>query len=113
MYQQNIPAIYHELQTKSMPQIYRVLAIATTIASVAYIFTGWFGYVTFSLNPEVESIMKKENILLADYKDSILIKICLLGALFIVIFAAPFVILPSKDALETLTMTKNKKFSTF
>lgn len=55
--------------------------------------------------------MEKENILLADYKDSIMIKICLLGALFIVIFAAPFVVLPSKDAIESLLMTRNKRFS--
>lgn len=48
MYQPCIPSIYHELHNKSMAKIKRVLAIGTTIATVAYIIVGIFGYATFS-----------------------------------------------------------------
>lgn len=48
--------------------------------------------------------------MIADYGGFIIIKLCLLGVLVIVTFAAPFCVLPSKDGVEELIM-KGKKFS--
>ena len=51
MYQPNIPAIYHELKKSSMFNMNKVLIIGTSIAVIAYIMAGLFGYVTFSTHP--------------------------------------------------------------
>lgn len=57
MYQPNIPAIYCELKRRNMGNMKKVLGIGTGMATVAYIMTGMFGYVTFAMNPNVASIM--------------------------------------------------------
>jgi amino acid permease len=57
MYQPNIPAIYHELKAKNMGNINKVLSLGTLMASVAYILTGMFGYVTFAKRLNVDQIM--------------------------------------------------------
>jgi amino acid permease len=57
MYQPNIPAIYHELKSKNMMNMQKVLWIGTGIATVVYIVVGMFGYVTFAMNPKVDEIM--------------------------------------------------------
>ena len=104
MYQPNIPAIYTELKRKNMMSMKKVLAIGTGMATIAYIMTGAFGYITFVMNPDVDEIMNRQNILKADYGDSKVIKVCLIGVLLVVTFAAPFCVLPSKDSLEELLM---------
>lgn len=110
MYQPNIPAIYHELKRKNLMNIKKVLGIGTLMASISYILTGVFGYVTFAMhkdqdgNPDVERIMEAQNILKADYGGIHIIKVCLLGVLIIVLFAAPFCVLPAKDSLEELLL---------
>merc|ERR1711935_785277 len=102
MYQPNIPAIYHELKNRNLKNINKVLGTGTMIASCSYILTGVFGYITFAKRLNVEQIMNVQNILIADYGGFIVIKLCLLGVLVIVTFAAPFCILPSKDSVEEL-----------
>ena len=57
MYQPNIPAIYHELKKKSMIGMKKVLGIGTGMATLAYIMTGAFGYITFCMRPNVADIM--------------------------------------------------------
>jgi amino acid permease len=57
MYHPNVPAIYHELKRKNMMSIKKVLGIGTGLATFAYILTGMFGYVTFAMNPDVDTIM--------------------------------------------------------
>lgn len=110
MYQPNVPAIYHELKAKNMGNISTVLSLGTVMASVAYVLTGMFGYVTFAKRLNVDQIMNVQNILKADYGGFIIIKLCLFGVLIIVTFAAPFCVLPSKDSLEELLM-KGEKFN--
>ena len=46
----------------------------------------------------------------ADYGQSNTIKVCLIGVLSIVLFAAPFAVLPIKDSIEELTMKRGTKF---
>ena len=111
MYQPNIPAIYHELKSRDMINMQKVLWIGTGMATVIYIMTGMFGYLTFALNPKVNEIMEKQNILQADYNDIIIIKICLLLMLIVVGFAAPFCVLPAKDSVEEMTLGQGKRFT--
>ena len=113
MYQPNIPAIYHELKSKNMMNMQKVLWIGTGIATVVYILVGMFGYVTFAMNPQVDEIMDQQNILQADYGDNNTIKVCLLLMLMVVLFASPFCVLPAKDSIEELVMGESrKKFNT-
>lgn len=100
MYQPNIPAIHQELKKRSVMNMQKVLLIGTTLATVAYIMTGEFGYATFSLNENVDVIMEKQNILKGDYDGSNYIKACLIGVLIVVLFASPFCVLPCKDSIE-------------
>jgi amino acid permease len=87
----------------------KVLGIGTGLASAVYIMTGMFGYVTFAMNPRVDEIMNEQNILKADYGDNKIIKCCLIGVLFVVLFASPFCILPSKDSIEELSMGEDRQ----
>ena len=59
-----------------MMTIQKVLWIGTGIATVVYIMTGMFGYLTFAMSPKVKSIMEEQNILKADYNDMVIVKIC-------------------------------------
>jgi len=104
MYQPLIPAIYHELKDKSVAKIDKVLCIGTTFASIAYIVTGIFGYITFANHTMVKELMEKRNVLDCYGPDVVLGKVCLLGILIIVLFASPFCVLPSKDSFEELLM---------
>lgn len=45
----------------------RVIGFATFIAVTCYILAGFFGYATWATRPDVDEIMKKENILEAPY----------------------------------------------
>jgi len=110
MYQPNIPAIYHELKKSSMINMSKVLYIGTAMATIAYVMTGMFGYITFSMHPEVDKIMNDQNILKAPYGGSVIIKVCLIGLLVVVLFASPFCLLPCKDSVEELLMPAGKKF---
>ena len=48
MYQINIPAIYSELETKSLKQSKTVIFGGTVLAALIYITAGIFGYVAFA-----------------------------------------------------------------
>lgn len=90
----------------------KVLLSGTGIASVAYITVGVFGYATFALSSNVCQLMEDQNILKADYGKNAVIEICLIGVLFVVMFASPFCVLPVKDSLEELFIKdKEVKFS--
>jgi len=106
-----IPAIYHELKEKSVWQMDKVLCIGTTAASVAYVVTGLFGYVTFANHDNVQELMERQNILDCYEDDLVIIRVCMLGVLTIVLFASPFCILPAKDSFEELLMPEGKKFT--
>ena len=54
-----IPAIYHELKDKSVQKMDKVLCIGTTVASIAYVMTGLFGYVTFANHDNVQELMER------------------------------------------------------
>ena len=111
MYQPLIPAIYHEVKGKSMGKLNTIVGMGTLVASIAYIICGIYGYATFSMNADVEEKMKAQNIL-DNYRKNVTIgKICLIGVLFVVTFASPFCILPSKDSLEQLLLPPNTKFT--
>jgi len=104
MYQPNIPSLYHELKKKKLFTMQKVLWFGTGIASSAYIMAGMFGYITFALSPDVDSIMNKQNILQAPYGDRNIINVCLIGILVVVTCAAPFAVLPVKDSIEEMVM---------
>lgn len=79
MYQINIPAIYNELEEKSMKSMTNVLSYGTVGAGTLYSITGIFGFVAFAacgpngypmndnVDPPVqwtfEDIFKQQNIL--------------------------------------------------
>ena len=48
--------------------MWKVIIIATVLASTCYAFAGLFGYASFALMPDVSEIMEKENILEAPYE---------------------------------------------
>lgn len=111
MYQPNIPAIYGELKRRNMGNMKKVLGFGTGMASLAYILCGMFGYITFAKNPMVCEIMEEQNILKADYHGNVVVRICMVGLLFVVMFAAPFCVLPTKDSLEELLMSDQDRFT--
>lgn len=76
-----------------------MLFFGTLIASIAYILVGLFGYVTFSMRPNVDELFKNQNIL-TYYPDLPVVEANLLGVLFVVTFAMPFSLIPLKDAIE-------------
>jgi hypothetical protein len=53
--------------------------------------------------------MNDQNILQADYGNNNIIKVCQLLMLIVVLFAAPFCVLPSKDSIEELIMGESRK----
>ena len=67
MYQPNLPAVYQELKTKTMPSMWKIVMYATTIAVICYILAGYFGFATFSCYNDVDEIMELENIFAAPY----------------------------------------------
>ena len=114
MYQPNIPALYQELKHKNLVNMNKVLWYGTFIASIAYIMTGMFGFVTFSLLPSdlLRTTMNDQNILKAPYNpDKFMMKFCQVSMLVVITFASPFVILPVKDSVEQLTMTEGRRFN--
>ena len=48
MYQLNIPAIYSELEVKSVANGSKVIITGTIIAAIVYISAGIFGYIAFA-----------------------------------------------------------------
>ena len=118
MYQVNIPAIYNELEKPSMSSMKKVLAIGTTLAAVGYIFAGMFGYVAFAAGEsevELKDVFATGNILQAPWympgtKDTpVVIYISLFGICLVVLFATPFSVLPTKDAIEEVSGKKITK----
>lgn len=59
MYQPLIPAIYHELNNKTVLKMDKVLILGTLVASCAYVMCGLFGYVTFANHSNVKELMEK------------------------------------------------------
>ena len=116
MYQINIPAIYSELETKSLKQSKTVIFGGTVLAALIYITAGIFGYVAFADGSTEEEMDQyfSDNILSAPYHKAgsdatpVSIYIALFGMMIVVIFANPFVILPTKDSIEEVS---NKKFT--
>jgi len=121
MYQINIPAIYNELEVKTIQSMTKVLSYGTIGAGTLYTITGIFGFVAFATcgplgypinenaDPPVpwtyEDIFKAQNILQApfltsDGKTPVAIYVCLFGILIVVAFASPFCVLPMKDSVE-------------
>ena len=95
-----------------MAKIKRVLCIGTSIASVAYIIVGIFGYATFCKRDDVDTLFTKSaNILYYYTSKGPAIEASLLGILIIVLLASPFSILPSKDGVEELIMPEGEKFT--
>ncbi len=63
MYQTNIPMIYVELEKKNLRMMKKVMVIGTIGATAVYLCAGIFGYATFSLSHDVDSLMGQQNIL--------------------------------------------------
>jgi amino acid permease len=57
MYQPLIPSIHHELKKRTLINMNTVLIIGTGIATTAYLLCGIFGFVTFSMNPDLDKII--------------------------------------------------------
>ena len=114
MYQINIPAIYSELEVKNIGSMTKIIIIGTIMAAIIYISAGIFGYIAFadgSTSDELDTWFS-DNILSAPYqvdgKTPIPIYIALFGMMVVVVFAAPFCVLPTKDSIEEV---RNKKFN--
>jgi amino acid permease len=128
MYQMNVPAIYNELSEKSVQKGKKVLYLGTSLACIAYIIAGIFGFTAFASGTDLDTykmIFDKQNILQAPftlknddskecldyfinfYNDSICVTqvpiaiyVSTFGILFVVTMAAPFCVLPTKDSIE-------------
>ena len=114
MYQINVPALYSEMEVKTIANGTKVLIIGTILAAVVYITAGIFGYIAFADGSTEDELDKyfSDNILSAPYKvdgkTPIPIYIALFGMMLVVVFAAPFCVLPNKDSVEEI---RNKKFT--
>ena len=114
MYQINIPAIYQELEVKSMKSAKQVIFSGTALAAIIYITAGIFGYIAFADGTSVADLETYlgNNILSAPYKvdgkTPIPIYIALFGMMIVVVFASPFCVLPTKDSIEEV---RNRKFT--
>lgn len=90
----------------------RVLFYVMIMASVLYTLVGIFGYLTFAGNGgELSNAEKGGIILLADYHNSIIMKISLILISFSVLFTFPLNIKPAKESLEQLLFPEAKKSS--
>lgn len=49
--------IYVELEHKNLNNMWKIMIIGTTAATVAYLFAGIFGYAAFALYPNVDDLM--------------------------------------------------------
>lgn len=115
MYQMNIPALYTELEVKTLPKIRTVVVAGTILAVCLYIMAGIFGYISFA-DTDDKAMLEKiftDNILKAPYENSegstpLVIYISLFGMCVVVSIATPFCVLPCKDGIEEI---RNKKFS--
>ena len=117
MYQVNIPALYSELEDKTIGKGKTVIFAGTILAVVLYITAGIFGYISFADangDPDVDvDAIFSDNILKAPYSDGsgktpIVIYISLFGMCCVVTIATPFCVLPCKDGIEEI---RNKKFT--
>jgi len=92
----------------------RVLFYVMMMASLLYSLVGIFGYLTFSQRAdELEEPNKGGIILLANYNNSIIMKISLLVICFSVLFTFPLNIKPAKDSLNDLLFPNQKKDNNF
>lgn len=115
MYQINIPSIYTEMENPTIPKMRTVLIVGTTLAAVAYVIAGFFGYVAFTgSSPEEQKVIFGDAILFAPYAmpDTgdlpVVLYISLFGMMVVVAFATPFCVLPTKDSIQDI---RNKKFT--
>jgi amino acid permease len=111
MYQPNIPAIYSELRPKTISNMKSVLNISNTTVVIVYSLVGFFGYATFSTNPDIVSIMSTANILTGPYLNNSWIIACQFMLLIGIILATPICVLPCKDTIEELWMGQERKMS--
>ena len=81
---------------------------ATIIASTSYAMAGFFGYATFALYPDVDTIMNEENILEAPYNKNGWIIASQFLLLIGVILASPLCLMPVKDTIEELYLGPGK-----
>ena len=114
MYQINIPALYTELEIKTLPNMRLVVISGTIMAVILYILAGFFGYMSFAADlPESEiKAIFTDNILKAPYHTEgstwdnpvtpIVIYISLFGMCLVVSIACPFCVLPCKDSIEEI-----------
>ena len=79
-----------------------VLIIGTVIATLVYICVGIFGYVTFASRDNVNKLFDEEKNVLQYYPALPIAESCLMGLLFVVIFAAPFCVVPAKVGIMEL-----------
>lgn len=90
----------------------RVLFYVMMMASVLYSLVGIFGYLTFAQKgQELEDPSKGGIILLADYQNSLIMKISLLVICFSVLFTFPLNIKPAKESLNDLLFPGRRKDS--
>ena len=75
----------------------RILLFVMLFSFLLYSFVGCFGYLTFSNDPHQ---LLGGIILLADYKDSLLIKLSLALFCFSLILAFPLNVKPTKEGLR-------------
>ena len=102
MYQPNIPQIYHELKIKSVSTMSQILLTATSLAAIAYLFSGIFGYASFAQNSNVDSIMMQGNIFSAPYFNNSFLVVSMFMMLVGVVLSTPLSLLPCKDTVEEL-----------
>jgi amino acid permease len=111
MYQPNIPAVFSELNQKTLPEISSILSKASLIAIAVFLLSGFFGYATFAGYNNQSQLMNLQNILKAPYEGNIWIMLAQFLLLTGIILATPLCILPCKDTVEELILGQTRSMS--
>lgn len=106
MFQTNIPMLCAESEHKDPKIMWKVLFYGTVGASIAYMFAGIFGYITFSRYANINELMSIKNILLCYPDDEKSHLISLLGIQLVILFGAPLILMPCKETIEEFYLPK-------
>jgi amino acid permease len=91
--------------------MHKVIMVSTVLASLCYVFAGFFGYATFVERNDVDKIMNSQNIFTGPYHGSAYIEASMFVMSIGVVLSTPLSVLPCKDAIEELILGQTRIFS--
>ena len=80
----------------------RALIYFTVVTVIMYSIVGWFGYVTWAKDKKMQqSLLVQEDLMLAPY-DCLPMQLAILAICVSLVLVSPFLLIPCKNALESL-----------